>query len=139
MSDWSMWKAGRVAARGAIEQMDAAGVTNLYVDTENTTNPKESLRATFFLGEEDGKPVVQIDGTGDFRVNVNDGVVFDRHTESNSAISDAALAMYHKEVSWGAGPNRTYSKKQLEALREELIQAGYAHTVVDSAGRLEDL
>lgn len=34
----------------------------------------------------DGVPVVQVDGMGSLRVNVNDGPVFDQHTESPSRI-----------------------------------------------------
>lgn len=61
------------------------------------------------------------------------------NTEPSSPINDAALAWYHKEVSWGTSPYRTSSKKKLSALRKELLGAGFPAAIVDSAGRLEDL
>lgn len=70
-------------------------------------NHKSSLNigpfeVTAYYGETDGKPVVQIDGSGDLRVNVNDAPVFDRHTEENgrdvngnvnATVTDVALAI----------------------------------------------
>ena len=39
------------------------------------------LVVTFYHGQMDGKPVIQIDGTADFRINVNDCPVWDQSTE----------------------------------------------------------
>lgn len=43
--------------------------------------PGVNLSLTFWHGQEDGVPVVQIDGTGRFRVNVNDAPVWDADPE----------------------------------------------------------
>lgn len=42
-----------------------------------------TLIVTFYYGEHDGKPVVQIDGDADFRVNVNDGPIWDADSHSH--------------------------------------------------------
>jgi hypothetical protein len=82
MSDWSIWKAERThAPKESLKQMAEAGVTDLFVDTENTRT-MEGLRVTFYLGEMDGKPVVQVDGSGDFRVNVNDAPIWDQRPDA---------------------------------------------------------
>lgn len=39
------------------------------------------LTVTFYHGQMDGKPVIQIDGEADFRINVNDCPVWDQSTE----------------------------------------------------------
>ena len=44
-------------------------------------NPDDGLEITFYHGQMDGKPVVQIDGSADFRINVNDVPVWDQSTE----------------------------------------------------------
>lgn len=138
-SDWNMWSVGRPdASKETLKQMADAGVTNIFLDTENVKT-NEELRVTFYLGEMDGKPVVQVDGSGDFRVNVNDAPVFDRHTESEDPIYRAALQLYLFEIGWGAGPNRRYSIEELAELRDALIQAGYPAQTIDANGRLEDL
>lgn len=46
----------------------------------------EGIVLTFYHGREDGKPVIQIDGQADFRINVNDGPVWDQSTEVNYEI-----------------------------------------------------
>lgn len=40
------------------------------------------LEVVFFHGAEDGKPVIQIDGSMDFRINVNDGTIWDQNPET---------------------------------------------------------
>lgn len=42
----------------------------------------ESLKVTFYHGQMDGKPVIQIDGSADFRINVNDAPIWDQSTEA---------------------------------------------------------
>ena len=42
---------------------------------------EDNLEITFFHGQMDGKPVIQIDGQADFRINVNDCPVWDQSTE----------------------------------------------------------
>jgi hypothetical protein len=44
-----------------------------------------SFQVTTYYGETDGVPVVQVDGAGHVRVNVNDAPVFDRDTEANAS------------------------------------------------------
>lgn len=41
---------------------------------------------TFYHGQMDGKPVIQIDGSADFRINVNDCPVWDQSTEVDYSI-----------------------------------------------------
>jgi hypothetical protein len=138
---WSLWKEGKAVmppqAPLTFEDMVKAGVTNLYVDTENSKT-HEDLRVTFYLGEADGKPVVQIDGAGDFRVNVNEGVVFDRHTDSESLIYKSALHFYQMEVGHG-DHYRSYDLPTMHKLRGELIRAGYPASSVDANGALEPI
>lgn len=38
----------------------------------------DGLTVTFYHGRDDGKPVVQIDGEADFRINVNDCPIWDQ-------------------------------------------------------------
>jgi len=52
------------------------------------------LGVTFYKGDTDSKPVIQVDGNGDFRVNVNDSTIYDRHTESTPQVDLAAVAYY---------------------------------------------
>jgi hypothetical protein len=96
----------------------------------------DHLEVTFYMGEADGKPVIQVDGDGDFRINVNEGVVFDRSTEENSLLHEMALAMYHEEV--GMSHSVRYNNYELVKIRNELIQAGYSPAVVDSNGTLPE-
>lgn len=94
----------------------------------------EHFEVTFYLGEDDGKPVVQVDGTGDIRVNVNDGAVFDRHTETNSILQDKMLHYYQKNVTLKE-PYTAFTDAEMDELREELLAAGYSVTEVDRYGR----
>lgn len=98
----------------------------------------EYLEVTFYKGVDDRKPVVQIDGAGDFRVNVNDCPVYDRHTDSDSLMGRAALALYHTDVQ-SVDDARHFSLVQMHELREELLEAGYAPSEVDSNGKLPPL
>ncbi|RAX15988.1 hypothetical protein DC347_15590 [Pseudarthrobacter sp. AG30] len=137
---WGMWEEGRVEPPQApytFEDMARAGVTNFYVDIENSMT-NEDLRVTFYKGEYDGKPVVQIDGGGDFRVNVNEGVVFNRHTDSNSVIHESALRLYQMELA-NADEYRSYSLVKMHRLRNELIAAGFSRNQVDGNGALKPL
>jgi hypothetical protein len=104
------------------------------------TNPvtDERLEVTFYKGVDDRKPVVQVDGGGDFRVNVNDGVVFDRHTDSADPLHDAALSFYHSELN-KVEYSRHYSVEDMHKVRTALIEAGYSVAEVDSCGTLEAL
>lgn len=43
-------------------------------------DPDHGLAVTFYHGRDDGKPVIQIDGEADFRINVNDCPVWDQQT-----------------------------------------------------------
>lgn len=43
-------------------------------------DPDDGLAVTFYHGQMDGKPVIQIDGEADFRINVNDCPVWDQST-----------------------------------------------------------
>lgn len=45
--------------------------------------PDEGLVLTFYHGQMDGKPVIQIDGSADFRININDCPVWDQSTEED--------------------------------------------------------
>jgi hypothetical protein len=94
------------------------------------------LVVTFYKGEADGKPVIQIDGDGDFRINVNDGVVFNRSTDSNDVLREMALALYHEEV--GLRGRGRYDRYELVKIRNELIDAGYHPHVIDSNGELPE-
>ena len=49
-------------------------------------DPDDGLEITFYHGQMDGKPVIQIDGSADFRVNVNDCPVWDQHTDQDYEI-----------------------------------------------------
>lgn len=60
------------------------------------------FEVTVYYGETDNKPVVQVDGSGDLRVNVNDAPVFDQDTEAGGrdadgnvrpTVEDVALAL----------------------------------------------
>ena len=147
MSDWSIWKADRThGVEESLKQMAEAGVTDLYVDTENTRT-MEGLRVTFYLGEKDGKPVVQIDGSGDFRINVNDGAIWDQHTDaprnyfpdiedhtSGSMILAAALHMYQMDIA--SDYDKSYTYAQMVRLRSELLAAGFTEGEVDGNGSL---
>lgn len=46
------------------------------------------LEITFYHGQMDGKPVIQIDGTADFRININDCPVWDQSTEFGYIMPD---------------------------------------------------
>lgn len=104
--------------------------------TYRSKNGREQITVVTYFGQEDGKPVLQIDGSADFRINVNDGVVFDRSTESNSLLHDVALAMYHEEL--GLRGRGRYDDYELAKIRAELIDAGYSAAVVDSNGALTE-
>jgi len=108
----------------------------LEVSRKGPEPEADHLEVTFYKGEADGKPVIQIDGAGDFRINVNDGVVFNRSTESNSILFDMALAMYHQEL--GMLYRTNYDYYELVKIRQELIDAGYMPEVIDSHGTLPD-
>lgn len=43
----------------------------------------DGLEIVLYHGREDGKPVIQIDGNADFRINVNDCPVWDQSTEQD--------------------------------------------------------
>lgn len=118
-------------------QTPDSGLATFGMVSYNRANEEETLEVTFYEGELDGKPVVQVDGGGDFRVNINDGVVFDRHTESESLIYKAALALYHVEVQF-EDDRRHFSQYQMAGLRNELVEAGFSSELVDSCGKLKE-
>lgn len=88
----------------------------------------DELDIAFFKGADDRKPVIQIDGQGDFRINVNDAPVYDRHTDTESVLNLAALALYRQM----AGMPHMHSFNARE-LRDALIDAGFT----PDAGRVE--
>lgn len=91
------------------------------VDGATISGPNgDELDIAFYKGAGDAKPVIQIDGQGDFRINVNDCPVYDRHTDSESRMNIAALAHY-KHL---AGQPGEYFF-DLAELREELVQHGF--------------
>lgn len=51
-------------------------------------DPNNGLTITFYHGQMDGKPVIQIDGSADFRINVNDCPVWDQSTEFGYIMPD---------------------------------------------------
>lgn len=73
-----------------------------------------------YMGVDDGKPVIQIDGEGDFRINVNDSTIYDRDTDSESRVNIAALALYKKL----AGIDHAHYF-DLAELRAELVAIGF--------------
>ena len=50
----------------------------------STADKDQYLEVTFYKGATDGKPVVQIDGQGDFRINVNDEPIWDADPNNHS-------------------------------------------------------
>ena len=81
---------------------------------------KQRLTVVTYFGQADGKPVLQIDGEADFRINVNDAPVYDRHTDSESVLNLAALALYRQMVGM---PHR--HTIDIDKLREALTDAGF--------------
>ncbi|POH72451.1 hypothetical protein [Arthrobacter glacialis] len=69
----------------------------------------EPILATFYCGEFDGRPVVQIDGAAAFRVNVNDSTIWDQSPEASDWVTIFSAAQ-----SW------------LEELRAYVIPGGGA-------------
>lgn len=49
---------------------------------------EDNLEITFYHGQMDGKPVIQIDGSADFRINVNDCPIWDQHTDQDYTMPD---------------------------------------------------
>ena len=47
----------------------------------------EPILASFYCGEFDGRPVVQIDGGAAFRVNVNDSTIWDQSPEASDWVT----------------------------------------------------
>lgn len=48
---------------------------------------EEPILVTFYRGEFDGRPVVQIDGAAAFRVNVNDSTIWDQSPEASDWVT----------------------------------------------------
>lgn len=65
--------------RGAMSLVDGPAKVRWVHSTEGFT--ALGLEITFYHGRDDGKPVIQIDGSADFRINVNDCPVWDQSTE----------------------------------------------------------
>lgn len=79
---WGIWEYEQIPAGGHIKDyMHKVSLPDVgRIDSED----KElGLEVTFYMGQMDGKPVIQIDGSGDFRVNVNDGPIWDQSTETS--------------------------------------------------------
>ena len=86
----------------------------------------QQFEVTFYHGRDDGKPVIQIDGDGDWRINVNESCIYDRSTDEESRVHIAALAMY-KQL---AGIDHKHYFN-LHALREELVNIGFTLPPLD--------
>ncbi|QOP66214.1 hypothetical protein SEA_DANIELLEIGNACE_74 [Arthrobacter phage DanielleIgnace] len=77
-SGWGVWE----------YELQTQHVTNRpplhhhVVRVPHATDEDLGLEVIFWMGREDGKPVIQIDGRGDFRINVNDNPIWDRSTEA---------------------------------------------------------
>jgi hypothetical protein len=71
-SQWTGWRQGET---GTGRHTSVA----MFMDAE--PNQDLGLMVTFYIGQSDGKPVIQIDGSADFRVNVNDCPIWDQSTE----------------------------------------------------------
>lgn len=56
------------------------GSTSIQTDAE-------PILVTFYRGEIDGRPVVQIDGAAAFRVNVNDSTIWDQSPEASDWVT----------------------------------------------------
>ena len=52
----------------------------------------EPILATFYRGEFDGRPVIQIDGAAAFRVNVNDSTIWDQSPEASEWVTIISAA-----------------------------------------------
>lgn len=61
-----------------LQQLD--GSTSIQAD-------EEPILVTFYRGELDGRPVVQIDGSAAFRVNVNDSTIWDQSPEASDWVT----------------------------------------------------
>lgn len=73
------WKGWRHATSGTLNKpLDV-----MYCEAKSGEAMDLSLEVSFYMGLHDGKPVIQIDGTGDFRINVNDSPIWDQSTESH--------------------------------------------------------
>lgn len=53
---------------------------------------EEPILVTFYRGEFDGRPVVQIDGAAAFRVNVNDSTIWDQSPEASEWVTIISAA-----------------------------------------------
>jgi hypothetical protein len=75
------------ALNGALYSAEEAPVHIDWVHGPNI--PADSgLQITFYHGRDDGKPVIQIDGSADFRINVNDCPVWDQSTERDYEVPE---------------------------------------------------
>lgn len=68
------------AANGALYSAEEAPVHIDWVHGPDVDRDS-GLQVMFYHGRDDGKPVIQIDGSADFRINVNDCPVWDQSTE----------------------------------------------------------
>lgn len=68
-------------------------------------DPDHGLAITFYHGRDDGKPVIQIDGNADFRINVNDCPIWDQQTGEPYVMpeeleSDMVAKPQERQVVW---------------------------------------
>jgi hypothetical protein len=95
-------------------------------DGEDRENP--NIEVTVYHGVKDGKPVLQIDTHGenvDFRINVNDGTVWDSGTDSgewgliHNAAKEQAKLLRHKAL-YGTPAERTAKLEEARNLEAAL-------------------
>lgn len=75
---------------GPVVQKRSAEDTTAAIEWIHGTHvdPADGLVLTFYHGQMDGKPVIQIDGEADFRINVNDCPIWDQHTDQDYTMPD---------------------------------------------------
>ncbi len=76
------WAAHHNFAPGAVEPGEIRLSLAHHPGPPHFRRAAPELEVVFFHGAEDGKPVIQIDGSMDFRINVNDGTIWDQSPEA---------------------------------------------------------
>lgn len=89
---------------------------------------------TVYHGETDSVPVVQIDGGGSLRVNVNDAPVFDRGTEDAGRNADGSCIATVADVAYALSNTEYDPAKVLAQVLSAFGPSSDAADLVDALG-----